>query len=147
MGGYLYKPDLDDIVPVLWNTDGTLNRVFDLPGYSVAEMVVDEGAVVTLLNQGTDGLFAGPSKLYADGWSDSRLYFGDIVPALEEGTTGFVVDFSSGGSLWTLTQFTDASGTHYSVTDILSSAVPEPSTLALLYCAAMLGSSRRRLTA
>ncbi len=128
MGGYLYNPELDDVVPVLWNTDGSLYRVFDLPGYNVTELILDQGSVVALLNQGEGVNVFGESRLYAEGWAQSRLIYGDILPALSDGGSATVRDISAGGSLWMLSQFVDATGTSYGIASVATSTqVPEPS--------------------
>ena len=133
MGGFLYKADIDDALPVIWNADGTINRIFDLPGYGVSEMIVDQGVVTTLLNSGTFGLHGGPSYLYGAGWSDARLYFGDLYPSLPTGVTGYIEDIASGGSQYALANYRNGSATWYGVTAVETSvsAVPEPSTLVM----------------
>lgn len=125
MGGYLYSPNIDDVIPVLWNTDGSIHKVFDLPGYNVTELIEDGGSIVALLNQGEGVNVFGESRLYAEGWTDSRLVYGDILPALTDGTTGTVRDISDGGGMWFLTRFEDAAGVRYGIADVISS-VPEP---------------------
>lgn len=111
MGGHLLDANLGEIVPVLWKTDGTVSRVFNLPGYTVTEMILDEGVVTVLLNT---GFFDSPSYLFAEGWSAPRLVFGEILPPLPSGAAGIARDISSGGSLWMLTKVSDGQGETYS---------------------------------
>ena len=130
MGGYLYNPNLDDVVPVLWNTDGTINKVFDLTGYNVSEMIVDHGVVTSLLNAGAFGERTLPSMLYADGWSGAKVFYGDLVPALPNGTEAFIEDISSGGSIFVLADYMLAGNHAFEIAHIQTS-VPEPGSIAL----------------
>ena len=147
MGGYIYNPDIDDILPAIWANDGRLISTFDLAGYQVTEIIDDHGLNMVLLN---DPNLFGPSYLWAEGWANPRLIYGDLLPGLLPGINGTVVDISSGGSAWYLTRFSDGSGnTYYDVgsSDFGTTAVPEPSTwfLMLFGSAALVIFHRRKM--
>ena len=130
MGGYVYNPNLDEILPAIWANDGSLISTFDLAGYQVSEIIDDHGVNMALLN---DPNLFGPSYLWAEGWANPRLVYGDLLPGLLPGMNGTVIDFSSGGSQWLLTRTTDGNGnTVYDVANANVSAVPEPQTWVLM---------------
>jgi hypothetical protein len=134
MGGYLYDPNAGDSVPALWLTDGALiNSFASLAGYTVNEIIEDQGVNVALLNAFN---FDSPSYIWAEGWDEPRLVFGDILPALPDGVVGTVLDFSSGGSEWLLARYEQNGAEWFSTVDVStrpqSSEVPEPLTALLI---------------
>lgn len=132
-GGSIFNPQLGDALPIIWNSDGSLNSVLDLPGYTVSEIINDHGLDVVLLN-GTGG-----SYLWSEGWDSARPVYGPggILGELPFGVTATVFDLSSGGSQWLLTRFESGAESWFATVDVATSvsSVPEPGAFCLMFTA------------
>lgn len=107
MVGTIYDPRIGDSVPAAWNLDGSLLRIFDLPGCLPSELATDLDTDVTLFNNPSDP--SVPSRIWTKDWPEPKLLFGDILPAAAPGTTEVALDIHEGGSLWVLAQVTNNS--------------------------------------